>query len=131
MSPSSTVLFICQHNAGRSQLGAHLLNDLAVDGVHATSGGVAPADRINPVIVAALAELAIDTGSTMPRAVTAADLTDADIVVTMKPGLHLPGPVAGQLVEWEFPDPDNWEIEGVRDLRDRILAQVRELAAEL
>jgi len=131
MSTPPTVLFICQHNAGRSQLGAYLLNDIAPGRVNATSGGIAPADHTSPVVVEALNELGIDTSAAVPRPVTAADLTAADIVVTMKPGLAVPGPVAGRLVEWGFPDPDNWGIDGVRELRDRILEQVRALALEI
>jgi arsenate reductase (thioredoxin) len=131
VSTSPTVLFICQHNAGRSQLGAHLLEHVAAGRVNATSGGLSPAEHINPVIAEALGELGIDTSNAVPRAVTAADLAAADIVVTMKPRLALPGPVGGRLVEWEFPDPDNWGIDGARDLRDRVLTQIQALATEI
>lgn len=131
MSTTPTVLFICQHNAGRSQLGAHLLAHIAPGQVNATSGGLSPAEHINPVIAEALDELGIDTSAAVPRAVTATDLASADIVVTTKPRLALPGPVTGRLVEWEFPDPDNWGIDGVRDLRDRVLSEVRGLASEV
>jgi arsenate reductase len=130
MSTPPTVLFICQHNAGRSQLGAHLLTYVAPGRANATSGGIAPAEHINPVIAEALNELGIDTSAAVPRPVTAADLAAADIVVTMKPGLALPGPVTGRLVEWELPDPDSWGIDGVRDLRDRVLEKVRALALD-
>jgi arsenate reductase (thioredoxin) len=105
MTTPPTVLFICQHNAGRSQLGAHLLAHELSDRVHATSAGIAPADQMNPVVAEALTELGIDTTGAKPRAVTAEDLAAADIVVTIKPGLTLPGPITGRLVEWEFPDP--------------------------
>lgn len=131
MSTPPTVLFICQHNAGRSQLGAHLLAHIVPGQVNATSGGLSPAEHINPVIADALGELGIDTSAAVPRAVTAADLAAADIVVTMKPRLALPGPVSGRLVEWEFLDPENWGIDGVLGLRDRILAHIRILAADL
>ncbi|SDH22407.1 arsenate-mycothiol transferase ArsC [Microbacterium pygmaeum] len=127
MSTPPTVLFICQHNAGRSQLGAHLLEHVAPGRVNATSGGLSPAEHINPVIAEALGELGIDTSAAVPRAVTTADLAAADIVVTMKPRLTLPGPVTGRLVEWEFPDPDNWDISGVRELRDLVLQHVTTL----
>ena len=131
MSTPPTVLFICQHNAGRSQLGAHLLAHVAPGQVRATSSGPSPAEQINAVIADALGEVGIDTSAAAPRAVTAADLASADVVVTMKPRLSLPGPVAGRLVEWEFPDPDNWGIDGVRDLRDRVLTQIQTLAADI
>lgn len=124
-----TVLFLCQHNAGRSQLGAHLLAHAAPERFTATSAGISPAEQINPVVAEALAELGIDTTTAHPRAVTVEDLVAADIVVTMKPGLTLPGPVTGELIEWEFPDPDSWGIDGVRDLRDRVHASVKQLAS--
>lgn len=131
MSTPPTVLFICQHNAGRSQLGAHLLAHVAPGSFRATSGGLSPAEHINPVIAQALQELGIDTSAAVPRGISAADLETADIVVTMKPRLALPGPVTGRLIEWEFPDPDSWAIEGVRDLRDRVLGQIRALSEDL
>ncbi|MGF6824225.1 arsenate reductase [Microbacterium sp. ZKA21] len=131
MSHPKTVLFICTHNAGRSQLGVHLLSHVGDDRLVATSAGVSPADEINPAVAASLQELGIDTSAAQPRAVTADDLQDADVVVLMKPGLALPGPVAGELVEWSFPDPSNWEADGVRELRDAVADQVRGLAARL
>ncbi|WP_052226417.1 arsenate-mycothiol transferase ArsC [Microbacterium mangrovi] len=122
-----TVLFLCQHNAGRSQLGAHLLEYIAPGRFDARSAGIAPADRISPEVATALGELGIDIQGALPRAVTAADLEDADVVVTMKPGLTLPGPVAGELVGWEFPNPENWDLAGVRVLRDQIHEQINHL----
>ncbi|GAB3283271.1 arsenate-mycothiol transferase ArsC [Microbacterium lacusdiani] len=126
-----TVLFICTHNAGRSQLGAHLLDHVAGDRLRAISGGVAPAAEPSPTTVATLAELGIDASQALPRAVTAEDLATADVVVTMKPGLQLPGPVRGELVEWVFPDPASWDDAGIRGLRDDIRAAVEGLAARL
>lgn len=126
-----TVLFICKHNAGRSQLGAHLLNHVGDGRLLATSAGITPADAINPAIATTLSELGIDTSTAHPRAVTAEDLASADVVVLMKPGLPLPAQVSGELIEWSFPDPANWEAEGARGLRDAVDAKVRELAARL
>ncbi|MDZ8170652.1 arsenate-mycothiol transferase ArsC [Microbacterium xanthum] len=120
------VLFICTHNAGRSQLGAHLLDHLAGGRYDATSAGVAPGEAINPEVAEALGELGIDTSAASPRPVTPGLLTNADVVVTMKPGLALPGDVPGELIEWEFPNPESWGIEGVRDLRDRIRAAIED-----
>ncbi|MGB3376275.1 MAG: low molecular weight phosphatase family protein [Microbacterium sp.] len=131
MTPPKTVLFICTHNAGRSQLGAHLLTHVGDEQLVATSAGINPAEAINPAVAASLQELGIDTSAAHPRAVTAGDLDTADVVVLMKPGLSLPGAVRGELVEWAFPDPSNWEAEGVRELRDAIDEQVRGLAARL
>jgi protein-tyrosine-phosphatase len=131
MTDQTKVLFICQHNAGRSQLASHLLHHVDPDRFLADSAGTKPADEINPVVAEALSELGIDTSAAYPRRATETDLTNADVVVTMKPGLPLPGIVGGRLVEWEFPDPDSWDLEGVRVLRDAILRQVRLLSDEL
>ncbi|GAB3584547.1 hypothetical protein GCM10027406_31130 [Leifsonia lichenia] len=127
MNTSPVVLFICTHNAGRSQLGSHLFRHVAGDRARATSAGTAPTDGPSRPVVRALAELGIDSSNSQPRAVTVDDLATADVVVAMKPGLELPGPVAGQFVQWEFPDPASWDLDGVRELRDSILVQVEEL----
>lgn len=131
MTQPKTVLFICKHNAGRSQLGAHLLTHVGTEQLVATSAGISPAETINPVIAESLQELGIDTSAARPRAVTVEDLASADVVVLMKPGLPLPGPVGGELIEWSFPDPSNWKAEGVRGLRDAVAEKVRGLAARL
>lgn len=131
MTHPKTVLFICKHNAGRSQLGAHLLSHIGDERLVATSAGITPAETINPAVAATLHELGIDTSAARPRAVTPEDLDAADFVVLMKPGLELPGAVRGELVEWSFPDPSNWEADGVRGLRDAIDAKVRDLATRL
>ena len=131
MTQPKTVLFICKHNAGRSQLGAHLLTHIGDERLVATSAGITPAEGINPAVAASLHELGIDTSAAGPRAVTTEDLDAADVVVLMKPGLPLPGAVRGELVEWSFPDPTNWEADGVRGLRDAIDTKVRDLAARL
>lgn len=131
MTQPKTVLFICKHNAGRSQLGAHLLTHIGDERLVATSAGITPAETINPAVAASLHELGIDTSAARPRAVTPEDLDAADVVVLMKPGLPLPGAVRGELVEWSFPDPSNWEADGVRELRDAIDAKVRGLAVRL
>jgi arsenate reductase len=126
-----TVLFICQHNAGRSQLGAHLLDVVAPGQFISTSAGLKPAAEINPVVEESLHELGADTSAALPRLVTEQDLADADVVVVMKPGLALPGPVAGRFVEWEFPNPEDWDLDGVRGMRDAVAARVRGLVADL
>lgn len=131
MTSPPTVLFICQHNAGRSQLGAHLLDLVAPGRFVSASAGLNPATEINPVVAESLQELGADTSAARPRLVTEDDLASADVVVLMKPGLALPGSVAGRLVEWEFPNPEEWDLDGVRGMRDAVAAQVRALAAEL
>lgn len=120
------VLFICQHNAGRSQLGAALLEHLAGDRFTATSAGLAPADAVNPAVAATVAELGLDITDRTPRAVTPDDLDTADIVVLMKPGLTLPSAPRGEVLEWSFPNPESWDADAVRPLRDAVSEKIRE-----
>ncbi|RFA06466.1 low molecular weight phosphatase family protein [Subtercola boreus] len=124
-STAPTVLFICQHNAGRSQLGAALLDHLAGDRFTATSAGLSPAGEVNPAVAATVAELGVDISGNVPRAVTTADLEDADIVVLMKPGLALPSTPRGEILEWSFPNPEAWDTDAVRPLRDAVAAQIQ------
>lgn len=121
-----TVLFLCQHNAGRSQLGAALLEILAPGQFTVTSAGTAPADAVNPAIAATIAELGLDISARSPRAVTTDDLATADIVIAMKPGLALPATPTGRFLEWSFPDPTDWTPEKVRPLREAVAAQLRD-----
>ncbi|WP_022883415.1 low molecular weight phosphatase family protein [Glaciibacter superstes] len=120
MTDKSTVLFICQHNAGRSQLGAALLEHLAADRFTATSAGLAPSESVNPAIAATVAELGLDISDRVPRAVTETDLEQADVVVLMKPGLQLPAVPRGEVLEWSFPNPEAWDVEAVRPLRTAV-----------
>lgn len=125
MNNKRSVLFICQHNAGRSQLGAALLEYLAGDRFIAKSAGLAPADELNPAIAATVAELGMDISGRTPRAVTEQDLDDADIVVLMKPGLALPSVPRGEVFEWSFPNPEAWDVEAVRPLREAVAAKIQ------
>ena len=118
------VLFLCQHNAGRSQLGAALLEHLAGDDFEVTSGGFKPADAVNPAVAATVAELGLDIADRKPRAITADDIRSADLVVTMKPGLPLPAEPR-RLLEWSFPDPTAWDTESVRPLREAVAERIR------
>ena len=124
MTGKPTVLFICQHNAGRSQLGAALLEHLAGDDYTVTSAGIAPDKTVNPAVAASIAELGMDISDRVPRAVTRADLDGTDIVVLMKPGLKLPSTPVGRLIEWSFPNPENWDVDSVRPLRDAVAARI-------
>lgn len=125
MNEKTTVLFICQHNAGRSQLGAALLEHLAGETFSVSSGGITPDTAVNPSVAATVAELGIDIAGRKPRAVTEADLELADIVVLMKPGLTLPAVPRGRIIEWSIPDPASWSIDDVRPMRDSVAERLR------
>lgn len=128
MTSKPTVLFICKHNAGRSQLGAALLELAAPDRYTATSAGIAPAGEVNPSIAATVGELGLDITGRIPRRVTADLLEQADIVVLMKPGLELPAEPRGTVLEWSFPDPASWSPADVRPMRDAVTERIeREL----
>nr|WP_221189282.1 low molecular weight phosphatase family protein [Microbacterium proteolyticum] len=118
-------MFICQHNAGRSQLGAALLEHLAGDRFIATSAGLAPADEVNPAVAATVAELGVDITDRVPRAVTDGDLEHADVVVLMKPGLVLPSTPRGEVLEWSFPNPEAWDADAVRPLREAVSDKIQ------
>lgn len=128
MTDKPTVLFICKHNAGRSQLGAALLELAAPDRYNAASAGITPADEVNPSIAATIGELGLDITDRVPWAVTPELLDQADIVVLMKPGLKLPAEPQGKVLEWSFPDPTSWYPEDVRPMRDAVAHRIeREL----
>ncbi|MFL2002035.1 low molecular weight phosphatase family protein [Microbacterium sp. A1-JK] len=120
-----TVLFICQHNAGRSQLAAALLEHLASDRFTATSAGLSPADEVNPAVAATVAELGMDITDRVPRAVTVDGLDKADVVVLMKPGLTLPSTPRGEVLEWSFPNPESWDADAVRPLREAVSEKIQ------
>lgn len=120
-----TVLFICQHNAGRSQLGAALLEHLAGDRYTATSAGLSPVDEVNPTVAATMAELGMDITDRVPRAITVDDLEAADVVVLMKPGLTLPSTPRGEVLAWSFPNPESWDADAVRPLRQAVSEKIQ------
>ncbi|WP_425845674.1 low molecular weight phosphatase family protein [Agrococcus sp. TSP3-2-1] len=120
-----TVLFLWTHNAGRSQLGAALLEHIAGDRYVAASAGVAPAETVNPAIAATVAEVGLDITDHVPRKVTAELVESADVVVAMKPGLEIPG-TPKRLIEWSFPEPAAWDTDSVRPLREAVADALRE-----
>lgn len=132
MTAKPKVLFLCQHNAGRSQLGAALLKHIADTEFDVSSAGLSPSANVNEAIASSLDELGIDIHANVPRAVTETDLLEADYVIAMKPNLALPATPTGEHIVWAFPDPASWEIDDVRVLRDAVEARLREwLAYEL
>ena len=125
------LLFICTQNAGRSLLGAALARTRGGDAVHVESGGVRPAAAANPVTIASLAEIGIDDSAHVPSAVTPERVADSDVVIAMKPGLDLPQVDGVRYETWTLPDPDGWDVESIRELRDDVDKRVQELLKSL
>ena len=125
-----SVLFMCTHNAGRSQMAAAYLRALAGDRIEVRSAGSEPATELNPAVVAALAEDGIDIRGTRPRVVTAED-AQSDVVITMGCGDACPYYPGVRRLDWELPDPAGQPLEAVRPIRNQIKKRVEALAAEL
>lgn len=125
------VLFLCVHNAGRSQMAAGWLRMLAGDHVEVRSGGSQPADAVNPVAVAAMAEAGVDITGRPPRPWSREDVGHADVVVTMGCGDECPVIPGRRYEDWDLPDPAGLPIEDVRPIRDEIEQRVRGLIASL
>jgi arsenate reductase len=131
VSETPEVLFVCVHNAGRSQMAAALLERYAAGRVRVRSAGSAPAEELNPAVVAAMAEVGIDLSAARPRALQAGDVRTADVVVTMGCGDACPVYPGKRYLDWDLPDPAGRPLEEVRAIRDRIDRLVRDLVAEL
>ena len=126
-----TVLFLCVHNAGRSQMAAGWMRHLAGDRVDVLSGGSEPADQVNPVAVAAMAEKGIDIGTERPQRWTDDRIRSADVVVTMGCGDECPLYPGRRYVDWELTDPAGLPLDEVRPIRDEIEDRVRTLLSQL
>ena len=126
-----TVMFACVHNAGRSQMAAAWLRQIAGDQVRVISGGSEPAHRINPAVVEAMAEAGIDVSQEQPRAWSRDDIHAADVVVTMGCGDACPVVPGRRYLDWELEDPSGRTVADVRTIRDEIESRVRRLVAEL
>ncbi|WP_037358993.1 arsenate reductase ArsC [Amycolatopsis orientalis] len=125
------VLFVCVHNAGRSQMAAGLLHHHARGRVRVRSAGSAPADTINPAAVAVMAELGIDLSREFPKPLTVEGVQAADVVITMGCGDACPVFPGKRYLDWQLDDPAGLPIEQVRPIRDEIDRRVRALLAEL
>ena len=125
------VLFVCVQNAGRSQMAAALLDHYAEGRVHVRSAGSAPADEINPAVVAAMSELGIDVSKEFPKPMTDEVVQAADAVVTMGCGDACPIYPGKRYEDWEVADPAEADLDGVRRIRDDISERVQRLLAEL
>jgi protein-tyrosine-phosphatase len=126
-----TVLFLCTHNAGRSQMALGFLRHLAGDRAIGYSGGSEPADAVNPAAVAAMAEVGIDITAQSPKRWTAAMVEAADVVVSMGCGDACPVIPGRRHEDWGVPDPAGLTVEKVRPIRDEIERRVRQLIEEL
>ena len=126
-----SVLFVCVHNAGRSQMAAGWLRTLGGDAVEVRSAGSLPADRINPAAVEAMAEVGIDIAGQQPRVLTTEAVEASDVVITMGCGDACPVFPGKRYLDWALEDPAGKGVEAVRPIRDEIGARVRELLAEL
>jgi arsenate reductase len=131
MTTRPAVLFVCVHNAGRSQMAAGWLRHLAGETIEVRSAGSEPADRINPVAVEAKREVGIDITANTPRILTTEAVQDSDVVVTMGCGDACPFYPGKRYEDWELDDPAGQDIEAVRPIRDEIRRRVEELIASL
>lgn len=126
-----SVLFVCVHNAGRSQMAAAFLSTLSAGAVEVRSAGSAPADSVNPAAVAAMHEAGIDLSAEIPKILTTQAVREADVVITMGCGDTCPVFPGKRYEDWVLEDPAGRGIEGVRPIRDEIRARVEVLLSEL
>jgi len=131
MSEKPTVLFVCVHNAGRSQMAAGFLRELGGDRVEVLSAGSEPKDQINPVAVQAMAEEGIDIANNVPKVLTTEAVRDSDVVITMGCGDACPIFPGKRYEDWKLDDPAGQGIDAVRPIRDEIRGRVEALLAEL
>ena len=125
------VLFVCVHNAGRSQMAAGLVT-LRSDGrIHVRSAGSDPTDRINPAVAAAMREVGVELSEAVPKALSDEFVRDADVVITMGCGDACPIYPGKRYEDWELDDPSEQDVETVRRIRDEIDERVQTLIAEL
>jgi arsenate reductase len=126
-----TVLFVCVHNAGRSQMAAGFLQHLAGDRIEVLSAGSEPADQINPTAVAAMAEVGIDIAGAQPKVLTTESVQDSDVVITMGCGDACPFFPGKRYEDWKLDDPAGQGIEAVREIRDDIRGRIEDLIQSL
>ncbi|MEU9476802.1 arsenate reductase ArsC [Streptomyces sp. NPDC048191] len=130
-APRPSVLFVCVHNAGRSQMGAAFLTHLGGDQVEVRSAGSAPADAVNPAVVKAMAEVGIDISAETPKFLTTEAVQSSDVVITMGCGDACPVFPGKRYLDWQLDDPAGQGVDAVRPIRDAIEQRVRNLLAEL
>ena len=131
MTTKASVLFVCVHNAGRSQMAAGFLKHLAGDRVEVRSPGTAPGEKVNPSAVEAMAELGIDISQNFPKKLTDEAVKDSDYVITMGCGDTCPFFPGKTYLDWVLDDPAGQGVEAVRPIRDAVRKHVEELIAEI
>ena len=131
MTDAPTVLFVCVHNAGRSQMAAALLDHHAQGRVQVLSAGSAPADRVNPAVVEAMGELGLDISREYPKPLTTEAVEGSDVVITMGCGDACPVFPGKRYLDWSLEDPAGKGVDAVRPIRDDIDRRVRQLLDEL
>ncbi|NBU32376.1 MAG: arsenate reductase ArsC [Actinobacteria bacterium] len=131
MSEKPSVLFVCVHNAGRSQMAAGFLRELSAGKIEVRSAGSAPADSINPSVVSAMAELGIDISAEQPKILTTESVEISDVVITMGCGDVCPIFPGKRYEDWKLADPAGQGVDAVRPIRDEIKVLVEQLISEL
>ena len=130
-APLASVLFVCVHNAGRSQMAAGFLNHLAGDRIEVRSAGSIPGDQVNPAAVEAMAEVGIDISDQKPKVLTTEAVQASDYVITMGCGDACPIFPGKKYLDWVLEDPAGQGVEAVRPIRDEIKVLVQGLIAEI
>ncbi|MGW0769091.1 arsenate reductase ArsC [Streptomyces sp. NPDC002676] len=130
-TPRPSVLFVCVHNAGRSQMAAAFLTHLAGDRVEVRSAGSAPANSVNPAVVQAMDEVGIDISAETPKILTTEAVQASDVVITMGCGDTCPVFPGKRYLDWKLDDPAGQGVEAVRPIRDEIRTLVEGLIAEI
>ena len=126
-----TVLFVCVHNAGRSQMAAAFLNTLSGGAIEVLSAGSQPADKVNPAAVEAMAEVGIDMSAEVPKVLTTEAVKESDVVITMGCGDECPYFPGKRYEDWVLEDPAGKGVDSVRPIRDQIKARVEGLIESL
>ncbi|MDH6521769.1 arsenate reductase [Streptomyces sp. SAI-135] len=130
-TPRPSVLFVCVHNAGRSQMAAAFLTHLAGNSIEVRSAGSAPADTVNPAVVEAMKEVGIDISAQRPKILTAEAVQASDVVITMGCGGTCPVFPCKRYLDWQLDDPAGQGVEAVRPIRDAIEERVRTLLDDM
>ena len=131
MTPVPSVLFVCVHNAGRSQMAAALLDHEAAGRIHVASAGSQPASQLNPVVVQAMTEIGLDISAQFPKPLTGDKVQAADVVITMGCGDACPIYPGKRYEDWELDDPAGQALDAVRPIRDDIRHRVEQLMERL